>query len=225
MTNLVIRSHERSGTHLLMSLMLINFDIRSHLDHFPYSPDKKPENSIYIYRDGRDVLVSWWRLLQSRHYDFFSDFAILLNCCSFSDFLRGAVFALMVKRNPNWLTNPVDETEYYLLYIVRNMLRDPIKYWKLHVEQFLESDIYAVCYEYLLYSSQRTKILLEIKERFALKPADGFPRMIQERVGPNPGAGTVGLWKKYFTVADAALFEGQTRELLHRLNYELILSR
>lgn len=205
-----VYSHPRSGTNFLCAFIAKNFypgrDLTGRagvMGHWasPIPQDPSPwaygalfgghyfyedgrmtgRPTIYIYRDGRDVAVSFWRT------------KIFLNPSwrelSFSEYLR--------REDQDWLHSPGWGGSY----------DGPIvKHWHDHLKSWRWRDVsrvFLVRFEDLVFDPMRVRDA--IAERFGLRPT---PELVQirERVGPCPHEGRVGAWRGVFNSEDLNYF-------------------
>jgi hypothetical protein len=167
---------------------------------------------VYVYRDGRDVMVSLYHYM--KHYD--QD----IRTIPFSDFIR----------MPNRFDAPQGSEP--------GLSR--VEYWGTHVEGWLKHpDIQAVSYEELHQAYEATmnrvaeyasmtlgKTTIPIRPRFPTNwllrvglRATALLGRDQHSTAILPRKGVIGEWRRHFSQEDIEFFERHTGRLLMELGY------
>jgi hypothetical protein len=199
-------SHRRSGTHFLLETLDLNFNKKvvwwNSKSHAFFNNQRIPKDSIYLVRDGRDVMVSayhYWRVGGEPRSEIHG--TMKRYPTSFSQFLRG-------KLNTEFIP------EVWLPYV-----QDPIGYWVRHTEW--ENHIYTVHYEDLVADPE--KVMVEISFAFGVPlkkpPIKYMPERITELVGIFPRKGVVGEWKSHFSDNDLIFFLKKAGQRMKELGY------
>jgi len=145
-----------------------------------YLPTTKPWNpstSIYILRDGRDVITSMYNMKSFR-----------------SEADKMMDFSTYLRTNLDWTGAPEKQV---------NPFQNPVEHWCRSTSAWLNSSIYVVRYENLLenFSTEMEKI----QTHFNLTPSQGSyssPRL----VGLDPKKGIKGSWETFFSDQDLEFY-------------------
>lgn len=198
-------SHQRSGTWFLKHTLLENFDIEvARGPHYsPYNKDGYcVKNHIYIYRDGRDVLVSLYyhmKVGEPRNcIKNINDYCDI----SFKDFLRGQFKALPGKRS---------------MIGFNEIFSNPAKYWAKHTE-WVDKHGWCVRYEDLKNKPEET--IIKISNMIGVELKNNTPTPVKKLVGINPRKGIVGDWKDHFDAEDLEYFYAQVGNRMEVLGYD-----
>lgn len=143
------------------------------------APSLAPPSAIYIYRDGRDVAVSFWRTKAFLHPSWRE--------LSFSEYLR--------REDQDWLHSPGWGGCYD---------GSIAKHWHDHLESWRDAPrVLLVRFEDLVFNPVRVRAAIAC--HFDLSP---LPEMIEvkELVGPFPHEGRAGAWREIFSDDDLAYF-------------------
>jgi hypothetical protein len=217
---ILVVSHERSGTHFLINSIGVNFGYSVHCHNVTtrdYLTDRRAGiykshhqyefykndweqvlnkfHVVYIIRDGRDVLNSSW------HYQRGSGAPAFPNISNFGTWMRE------------------DPTKYrfdsdYSIITSHNMAER----WKTHVEGWDKAEgVLRVRYESLLHNFDET--LSEIEEHTGLKRIDTKQPKLTEYVSVSPRKGVSGDWENYFSHKDIDYFDNICKDTMKRLGY------
>lgn len=198
-----VYSHPRSGTNFLMALLRANFyrDVKEWRsggkwghwanrqsmgpvkpgftlwgDHGPWK--EKLGKCFYVYRDGRDVALSFWRSKAFQHPDW--------GGLSLSEYLR---------RPLDWLWTPGGRA--------RGPKRTIAEHWRMHLGRWeRKPGVCYIRYEDLVLEAGRE--MGRIASFLNVKL--GGVRFVNELVGHSPNEGKVGVWRDHFTDADLDFF-------------------
>lgn len=209
---MIVYSHRRSGTHLLMNYLKMCFGIDARKFHLePNKETRQQHQVVYIIRDGRDTLTScyyWWKTSgESRVCHIQEAFDTL----SFSDYLRGIEVPTFTPH-----ISPNGETNVKSIEVERGMFKTPISFWKQHV--LSAHDKYPVVrYEDLL--SDPVETITSLGRAMQLK-VRRKPKPITKLVGHHPRKGKIGDHKNHFTEEDQTLFNEIAGDLLGVYGYE-----
>ena len=210
---MIVYSHRRSGTHLLMEYLKMCFGknfVKKHVledaDH-----NSKFYPIIYVYRDGRDTLTScyhWWKTSgESRVCGIQPYFKDL----SFSDYLKGIeVPGFREHISPNGNRNIMQ------LEVNRGLFRTPVSFWCRHIESCDTHANTSVKFESLINCPER------VMERFS----DIFEwkmkrkaKKLNRLVGYHPRKGKVGDHWNMFSAEDYVFFDNIAGALMKGLGY------
>jgi hypothetical protein len=173
---------------------------------------------VYVYRDGRDVLVSLYHYM--RHYD------PRIREASFSDFIRM-------------------ESQFDVVPASEHRM-NRVEYWKFHVQGWLEhtascgvsyEDLHADYEDVIVTLARRLGLKIEGNVKPVDIPHSPYPpnelrrlarrtaRLILGRPSSTssailPRKGIVGEWRQHFSHEDILFFEGIAGDLLQELGYE-----
>jgi len=191
---MIIFSHRRSGTHLLMELIKKNFDVSPIKVHWPQPAVKR--NVIYIKRDPLDTLTScyhWWKSSGeskvSRIMDRFSDVT------------------------PKEYINGIPDLKFLPLGGVKTeemeagLLSSPVEFLKKHHN--LGKRFYTVQYEDLVNDYKAEMEMIE--ETFEFSPPKEF-KPVESLVGHHPRKGEIGDHKNLFTEEDIRKIENLLKD-------------
>lgn len=199
-----VYSHPRSGTNYLCALLAQNF--YPHVDlttqagvvghwanraQVPANPHGKlfgghgqpsryklNTQSVYIFRDGRDVSVSLWRSKHFKHPSW-----------------EGLTFSEFIRKPLDWLHSPGDKF---------NNTQTVFEHWRTHLEKWQNSGAVLVRFENLVINSERTleRIAVATQSRMVVPftALDGL-------VGWFPNAGKVAGWRDVMSDDDLSLFD------------------
>jgi hypothetical protein len=167
-------------------------------------------NRVYVYRDGRDVLVSLYLYMQ--HFD---------------ETVSAATFSEFVRMENQFDVIPGQETTY-----------NRVQYWKAHVTGWLDDPgTVSVAYEQLheSYESTIARIgrVLDLATSGPVKlvspPSTWIGKLairVARKLGIEtrtsailPHRGTTGTWKRYFSEGDIEFFNRHAGRLLRELGY------
>lgn len=203
---LQVHSHPRSGTNFLCAFIARNFypgrdltgkeGVMGHWadpipqepspwpygalfgSHYFYAPWMERQDTIYIYRDGRDVAFSLWRTKAFLHPSWRE--------WAFSKFLRYSL---------DWLYSPGWGGSFD---------GSIVSHWHEHLQSWAAApNALLICFEDLVFEPAWVRdIIAEHFGFFAL------PEMIEikEPVGPFSHQGRPGAWRDIFTDDDLAYF-------------------
>ena len=234
---ILVISHERSGTHMLINTLAINFGFGEHqIDIDDKNPinwrnsqamknflssyhEQSPLNIFkshhpfefylpildyvfsqfrifYIYRDGRDVMTSFWYFLSRLPWDEGP------KCPSVGEFMRH---------------EPSGQCCRYQIQPAVTMLQR----WIAHVDNWTgqqNPDLCMIKFEDLCNDFEKTtkeliSSFLNIKPLGIIKPKMDHGRAVL------PWKGKVGNWKDYFSNDDSTYFNFYAQSLMKRLGY------
>ncbi len=232
---MIIASHRRSGTHLLINTFFLSYGLLSRWRYeltkthgmadeiahrtarieiaearqFTLLEDPPTGPLVYIVRDARDALASnyrWWReSLESRAGGIQEHFADI----SPSEFLGGACTLSEVP-------SPGPGCGVTQSHIDRGMLSDPATFWARHAESFLETGVTVVRFEDLL--ENPAHVMRDVAEAFGMRPPRKA-RLPQGPVGHLPGQGRVGSHDELFDPEGLATILEKAGAVMERLGY------
>lgn len=232
---MIVASHRRSGTHLLINAFFLSY---GRLSRFRYTlikthgmadeiargkarmeiaeakrltlldaPPRQP--LVYIVRDARDTLASsyrWWtESLESQCGGILEHFAGI----SASDYINGACTLASVP-------SPGPGCGVTQSHIDRGLLSDPAGFWVRHVEGFLDSGATLVRFEDLL--EDPAPVMTQVARAFGRRPPRKA-RLPQTPVGYYPGQGRVGSHEGVFDSTALAVIREKTAPVMERLGY------
>jgi hypothetical protein len=192
---------------------------------------------VYVYRDGRDVLTSWYHYMLEVGAGLPQGGQHRLQQCSFSEFIR----------MPNKFFTPVRGFE--------ERDENRVRYWSSHVNEWTQSGR-AICLSYeslhrdfpgtlqqlIVALGMEGDRLTEVRRPQLPKGLAGFSARVMRRVlrllappaepggpGPNyepppamaPRKGIIGDWRGHFKDDDLAFFRQYGEETMVRLGYKL----
>jgi len=196
-----VASHPRSGTNLLCKYLKevfypdVNLSVSSgtaghwqarsvvpgneygklFLSHQFFG--KGVEGVTYMYRDGRDVMVS------------------LFNTKEFlPEYLRSAPFSTFLKSDIQFHGSPGTKS-------VRSL--SPVKHWHDHLVSWEGN--WKACVRYSDIVNSPMEVMEEIAQAYDISLVGGI-ETISHRVGMFPGKGFPGIWEQYFSKDDAEYF-------------------
>ena len=212
---MIVYSHRRSGTHLLIEHIYHCFGIKPKKFHL--EPNEKQKNNnrvIYIVRDGRDVLNScfhWWNDSGESRVCFIKD---TFNQLSFSQYLRGVEIPTYREKR-DFVGQP---TNVHPIEMQTGLFRDPIQYWIDHITHGIYVKQYPwVRFENLVNNPERVMhVLSDVLNLKMARP----PHRIDKLVGFHPRKGKIGDHKNLFTQDDLDYFEQRAGDLMTKLGYE-----
>lgn len=152
--------------------------------------------TIYILRDGRDVLVSQFHFLAELRTDF-------------KGFIRG-------KGNPTSI-GPRRKPNIYPC-IQERMRRDPVRAWMQH-STWIEEDWVDV-YRFEWIRKNQGDFILQLRDRYGLEMKHREPQLIKKLVGLKPRKGIEGDWKNHFDEEDLEYYWNIAGERMVELGYE-----
>ena len=201
-------SHQRSGTHLLLETLDLNFkDAVNRWGSKSHTPWKGGFNgqSIYLVRDCRDVLVScyyYWKKGGSPRTEIHG--TMKWHPITFSEFIRG-------KLKLDYL--PEGWIDY---------AQDPINFWIKHVEW--ADKMCTVKYEDLVTDPE--KVMTEISYYFGVPlndpPLVKLPKKVEKLVGIYPRKGIAGDWKNHFSDEDLLYFWIKIGTAMEKFGYPAV---
>lgn len=189
---------------------------------------------IYIYRDGRDALVSWYYYMLKQGGGLPTDLPPRIQTCSFADFIRMPNRYIPVFRE------------------IQSIDANRAVYWSAHVESWLTQQPCHVSFERLRQSPSESmhRIAGELGFMDQLLPSIELPHLITENgrslrarllrrwrriraehhhrrrgvscyppIPPYARSGEVGGWIKHFSNEDLAFFNAHAGRTMHRLGY------
>lgn len=200
---LQVYGHPRSGNHLLMRLLALNFYSDIDLATGPgavghwsdrvrnqISPDGRLAGghglpvsgyrrgkAIYVYRDGRDVAVSIWR---SSHF--------------MNKEWRGVPLSSFLPRKLDWYLIPGRPSEPGM---------NIVQHWLHHLRAWEGENVCFVRYEDLVLHTDRE--MDRIAEHFKMEARDEWEKP-DRRVGWFPSGGRIGGWRDHFKERDVEYF-------------------
>jgi hypothetical protein len=235
--------HGSPGVTKVFKTHLMPDEIRSMLVGDVLSPDDTrlvqyildTSRVIYVYRDGRDAMVSWFRYMLEAGGGLPTDLPPRIKASSFSEFLRMPNRYIPVLRS-------IQEEDL-----------NRVTYWSWHVESWLEKNsVIPMSFEDLRESASDTisKLAAEIGMIDSLLPSIELPPLITERgrsfpmrmlrrwrrfqteryhqkrgveyYPPMPSyarSGGTGGWRAYFSEDDLAFFNKYAGNTLNHLGY------
>lgn len=206
----IVCSYGRSGTNMMINAIRMNFGVRFGMSHgLADSWVTSMRKMIYMVRDPRNVLPSYYRLLKAGvlHFDATKHVIAPLD---FHQMLRGKWVAPM---------KPYEGHHGEIGRVVNHMLKAPAAAWAKHVAGHREMGMFAIKYENLVSDYENTmQKVSEYLERDL--PADGV-KPVEGPVGPLPGEGSPEGWKDYFSDEDLALLAKQAGEEMKIWGYTL----
>lgn len=216
MNYISVVSHWRSGTHLLIETLERHFDVEVVAQHHgPLDTDGENNDTlmgaigdyVYILRDVRDVLVSYYMALTDRSNAIIDNFpwmpSRLKHSIEFSEYIRGIV---------NLMTDE-ERTSHY-----SPEASDPIDFW-LRNTIWWEVSESRIKYEDLVLSPTETILNLSsmigmpIKEGIEISP-------VREIVGPLGGyKGRPGTWVEHWSKDDLGFLYDKAGIRMKELGY------
>lgn len=206
--------HRKSGLTYLIHSLLLNFDIKDEIFKYyshlvPPLEDYITKNpiSLYIIRDGRDVLIHsyYWYKSQPALLKFFDGI-------SFRQYLFGEV--------------PLPSTRFFEMVLndknplFKEQFTNPIGYWVRHIKSYIDADfkhMYFVNFELLCTSPSET--LLSIADYYSLESKTGYIVDLPEIIGYTKYSSSIGLWRSHFGPADKRYFWDKAGEFMIELGY------
>ena len=180
--DVVVASHRRSGTHLLLEYLTRTFGLNAGKTHAFHDPETSVDAPVvYIARDPIDVLWSTYRwFVHGRSAN--TPLARLLADLTFAEYLHG-------KGGPRAGFAAHRSIEYDSFLYDRGQLYQPIRFWADHVRSYLadRDKLLLIRYE-LLVADPRTQ-MDRVAAHLGLVVPDGFiPIARDEPVGwaPSP---------------------------------------
>jgi hypothetical protein len=179
---------------------------------------------LYVYRDGKDVMVSWNHFLRTSSGGLIADTSRRIEKASFSEFIR----------MPNKLIFPIRA--------YNNIDENRVKYWSEHISEWLSEDgILGVrfedlkdnCKESMLKAAEHFGIEKHLEKEIAPPPpptvAPDFCTRVLRKFGINlkkqtlPPAnfrkGITGDHKNVFSPDDLEFFYDQSKKVKNLMNY------
>lgn len=154
---------------------------------------------FYIYRDGRDVMTSFWRFLNQLGWDEGPKED------SVSTFMRCA---------------PRGKLERYQMRDFESM----VDRWAEHVRGWSErapSEVVRVSYEDLLSNFDKT-VMAKLAPAFGRAPRDDvLAKPSLESPSVMPWRGRAGTWRQFFDEDDERFFEARAGEVMRSLSYHV----
>lgn len=228
---MIIASHRRSGTHLLMKSLQLSFGknlrlLKTHglagevLGHTARMEvgissslelletyDDQP--MLYIVRDPRDTLTSnfhWWQTSGESKIG-----GIAAGFCGVTpkEWIDGAV---RVER----VSSPDPGCGVTQAHIDEGIFYDPLGFWMKHVSSYLSAKVPMVRYEDL--TRQPRKTILRVAEIFGLK-RPWWPRKPGKLVGHEPRKGIVGDYRNLLEAETVTKIEDRAGALMQQLGY------
>lgn len=202
-----VYSHSRSGTNWLLATLFKSFRFPQldgeytteqvepgrhvwqplHGSHLLPRHHWVPANYLYIWRDGRDVMVSLWNWKSSQLPS--------IQDLSFSEFLR------------------LQDGTAYKNFGVRPDV-GPLEHWLEHVTAWLSTNVFAISYDDLHERPEET--LATIEGYYGLeRRSDVELEMESAIVGYNPGKGRSGTWREVFSDEDLEYYHSVVPADLH----------
>jgi Sulfotransferase domain len=224
-------------THLMPAEMrgMIETDILSTEDSQLIRHILDTSQIVYVYRDGRDTMISWFHYMVEAGGGLPTDLPARIRSCSFSEFLRMPNRYMPVLRK------------------IQEIDVNRATYWSAHNESWLnEKAIISVSFERLLRSVSDTMTMLAsaLGMRDQLLPSIELPPLISERgrsfplrmlrrwhrfqaeqhhnkrgvecYPPMPSyarSGKSGGWSEYFSEEDLIFFSKHAGKTMDRLGY------
>lgn len=206
---MIVYSHRRSGTHLLMTYLDEVFKISSEKQHYPF-PEKPTREIIYIVRNPMDVLTScfhWWKRSGESKV---SGIAKSFKNITIEQYLKGFDPVSYDKKSGE--KAGLLESE-----VRRGIFNSPIDFWNRHATYGIASFGF-VTYETLVTNPHKAIEYISYKYRIA--PQNPISR-IDRFVGHHPRKGIIGDHKNLFTPVCYDLIEEKAGILMKKLGYEV----
>ncbi len=227
----VVAAYRRSGTHLLLNTLHLNFEESWLKSHDYYRPGKMlcedtqntgtrfPEEIgrlIYVVRHGMDALYSNYRWWKGSGESTVSRIQGQVGSLSFKDYIRGKA----IVENITYKLGGVPKgQEFWFKY----HFEDPITCWMTHIQAFLNS--YIVRYEDLCLKPE--KVMSKLQQDFDLEPRFDKYHRISHPVGHEPNVSyeeTSSIVSPYrhfdkWDEEDIEYFEAKTQGLRGKLGY------
>jgi hypothetical protein len=206
-------THLRVGTMFTWVLLGLNFvdvptgggSIKPYHTHLAikdakahgwYDRLKKTEKpTIYIVRDGRDVLVSQFYFCKRLKTDFHG-------------FIRGEG-NLDIDRI--YRKNPFPSIQL-------RVRENPAKAWIDHTQWIKEDWVDLYWYEWI--RNNQEEFIIELADRYNLKTIHDYPKPVKKLVGVKPRKGIVGDWKNHFDDEDLEYFWDIAGKRMEELGYD-----
>ncbi len=228
---MIVASHRRSGTHLLMESLRRSFSNNFHLlkthglagevlsqqarleagfsksIELLDSYDNQPV--LYIVRDPRDALTSnfhWWRTSGES------------NCGGISASFRHITPSQWINGDVGLERVPSENPGCGVsqAHIDLGIFSDPVGFWVKHVSSYLSAQVPMVRFEDL--AQQPAKTIRRIATQFGWKQP-WWPRKPLRLVGHEPRKGVIGDHRTLFEAHTLAIIEERAGSLMQRLEY------
>jgi len=209
-TNDVIASYGRSGTNMMINAIRMNFGPRLAMTHGLIDTwVGRKHNIVYMVRDPRNVLVSYYRLLKkgALHFSMIEDEVAPLD---FHQMLRG-----------EWVKPLTGCRQRHgeIGRVVNDMLPAPAAAWAKHAAGYrLSDDALTVKYEDLVADYDNTMVRVGKYLGHAVPDTGTVP--VEGFVGPLPGEGSPEGWKEYFSDEDLSLVMKEAGDEMKEWGYE-----
>jgi len=225
MKNILVISHERSGTHFLINAIAFNFPYYSNNELGVIGSSEELEKIFSTY-----YAVEEKRIFKSHHqFEFFRSFfhellqhfhvfyivrdgRDVLNSC-FHYFNKHPDIFPQAKSIREFLT--MNAYQDYCKVSPSNM----VERWVMHVKGWLEQkdNVNIIYYEDLFYNFEET--IANIANALNLAPPDRITVPTLQDRSIDPRKGTVGDWKNHFTEEDLRIFDSIASDLMKELGY------
>lgn len=207
--------HRNSGADHVIRSIAANFDCDDfEINYLPYDSSMYRElesekcASIYIVRDGRDVLVDTYNYfrMQPGTMKYFEG-------KTFRHYIMGYVEAYKddaLFEDTAKIKNPLD----------RKMFSDPVSYWVEHINSFIDSRVqkmYFVNYEMMLLDP--VGVLMHIGDYYNLTPRNRLIEPLEDLICYKTIIKEMGIWRFAFEEKDLHYFWGKAEDLMVRLKY------
>ncbi len=150
--------------------------------------------TLYILRDGRDVLVSQFHFMKKLR-------------TNFKGFLRGKSYPKSVGVG----------AEIYPL-IQERIRHDPVRAWMQH-STWIEED-WVDTYRFEWIRKNQGDFILQLRDKYGLEMEHKEPQLIKKLVGLRPRKGIEGDWKNHFDEEDLEYYWNIAGERMMELRYE-----
>jgi hypothetical protein len=232
---MIIASHRRSGTHLLINSFFLSYGRLSRMrfkllkthgmaDEIRQrtavveiaearrlslvdSPPTRP--AVCIVRDVRDVLASnfrWWKESgESACGGILEHFRNMTP----GEWIRGECRLRAVPR-------PIRGCSVTQAHAEHGIFHDPAAFWARHVTSFMESDIPVVRFEDLL--TDPAPVLRRVAGAWGIRPPRQA-RVPEQPVGYLPGKGAIGAHTQLFGAAELDVIQEKAGQAMTALGY------
>lgn len=225
---ILVISHERSGTHLLINTIGLNYSRFKNESWIDVSNNqhetivaeffqRKRENIILKSHHQYYSFIQCWKSVRQNNHCFYvirdgRDVLVSwFHHCRTQGFFEGKNITFS-----QFIRSKLPERREY--WYDRKQSRNMIERWKIHVESWIDKDVNIVRYRDLLDNFEKT--LLRIAYILYEIPDTQIKPILFQHRSINPRRGAVGDWKSHFKDSDLNLFYDITGDLNKRLGFD-----